>query len=250
MARKPTATVKLVDNDLSERRITRVTNSLKIRLDDLRTFKPLTQNQKLFFDYYAEGGYFMTLTGSAGTGKSFISLYKALEEVLDKSNTFNKVVIVRSGVQTRDVGFTPGSIEDKMSLYEAPYHQICEALFGRKDAYTRLSEQSHIEFVSTSFLRGCTFDDAIVIVDECQSMTFHELSSIITRVGHRSKIIFCGDTKQNDLIKNKHDVSGITEFINVADNMKEFTRINFTSDDIVRSSLVKSWIIACEKLGV
>lgn len=181
---------------------------------------------------------------------TFVVLYKALEEVLDKSNPFKKVIIVRSAVQGRDLGFTPGSVEEKMSLYEQPYHQICETLFGRKDAYQRLCEQDYIEFVSTSFLRGCTFDDAIVVVDECQSMTFHELSSIVTRVGYRSKIIFCGDTKQNDLIKNKHDVSGLSSFLKIADTMSEFHRIHFTPDDICRSSLVKSWIIACEKLDV
>jgi len=222
---------------------------LKIRIDDLKTFDPLTENQKLFFDAYKRQDYFMMLSGSAGVGKSFIALYKALEEVLDKSNPFKKVIIVRSAVQGRDMGFTPGSVEDKMSLYEQPYHQICETLFGRKDAYQRLCEQDFIQFVSTSFLRGCTFDDAIVVVDECQSMTFHELSSIVTRVGYRSKIIFCGDTKQNDLIKNKHDISGLGDFLRVAETMPEFSRIHFTPEDICRSSLVKSWIIACEKLG-
>ena len=228
----------------------KASNHLKIRIDDLMTFEPLTENQKLFFEAYKRQDYFMMLSGSAGVGKSFIALYKSLEEVLDKSNPFKKIIIVRSAVQGRDLGFTPGSVEEKMSLYEQPYHQICETLFGRKDAYTRLSEQGYIEFVSTSFLRGCTFDDAIVIVDECQSMTFHELSSIVTRVGYRSKIIFCGDTKQNDLIKNKHDTSGLGDFVRVATTMKEFTRIHFTPEDIMRSSLVKSWIIACEKLDI
>lgn len=225
-------------------------NSLKVSINDLKVFDPLTDNQKLFFDAYKRQDYFLMLSGSAGVGKSFIALYKSLEEVLDKGNPFKKIIIVRSAVQGRDLGFTPGSVEEKMSLYEQPYHQICETLFDRKDAYTRLSEQGYIEFVSTSFLRGCTFDDAIVIVDECQSMTFHELSSIVTRVGYRSKIIFCGDTKQNDLIKNKHDTSGLSDFIKVASTMKEFTRIHFTPEDIMRSSLVKSWIIACEKLDI
>ena len=246
MARKQT-----VDND-GEHKVTtpKPGTHLKIRIDDLKTFDPLTDNQKKFFEAYKRQDYFMMLSGSAGVGKSFIAIYKALEEVLDKSNPFKKVIIVRSAVQGRDMGFTPGSVEDKMSLYEQPYHQICETLFGRKDAYQRLCEQDFIQFVSTSFLRGCTFDDAIVVVDECQSMTFHELSSIVTRVGYRSKIIFCGDTKQNDLIKNKHDVSGLSDFLRVAETMHEFSRIHFTPEDICRSSLVKSWIIACEKMDI
>ena len=243
--------VEFDDNrQASEKHQPQTTNSLKLKLDNLKTFEPLTENQKLFFDAYKKQEYFIMLSGSAGVGKSFIALYKALEEVMDKSNPFKKVIIVRSAVQGRDLGFTPGSVEEKMSLYEQPYHQICETLFGRKDAYQRLCEQDCIEFVSTSFLRGCTFDDAIVVVDECQSMTFHELSSIVTRVGYRSKIIFCGDTKQNDLIKNKHDVSGLSSFLKIAETMHEFHRIHFTPDDICRSSLVKSWIIACEKLDV
>jgi predicted ribonuclease YlaK len=251
MARKQQTTNLGNDSDNEHKVVTpKPGTHLKIRIDDLKTFDPLTENQKLFFDAYKRQDYFMMLSGSAGVGKSFIALYKALEEVLDKSNPFKKVIIVRSAVQGRDMGFTPGSVEDKMSLYEQPYHQICETLFGRKDAYQRLCEQDYIQFVSTSFLRGCTFDDAIVVVDECQSMTFHELSSIVTRVGYRSKIIFCGDTKQNDLIKNKHDISGLGDFLRVAETMPEFSRIHFTPEDICRSSLVKSWIIACEKMDI
>ena len=251
MARKQQSTNLGNDSDNEHKVVTpKPGTHLKIRIDDLKTFDPLTENQKLVFDAYKRQDYFMMLSGSAGVGKSFIALYKALEEVLDKSNPFKKVIIVRSAVQGRDMGFTPGSVEDKMSLYEQPYHQICETLFGRKDAYQRLCEQDFIQFVSTSFLRGCTFDDAIVVVDECQSMTFHELSSIVTRVGYRSKIIFCGDTKQNDLIKNKHDISGLGDFLKVAETMPEFSRIHFTPEDICRSSLVKSWIIACEKMDI
>jgi phosphate starvation-inducible PhoH-like protein len=144
----------------------------------------------------------------------------------------------------------PGDLEEKMQIYEQPYVEICQTLFDRSDAWTRLKEQGHARFISTTAIRGITIDDAIIIVDECQSMTWHELSSVITRTGHRSKIIFVGDLKQNDLVKTRNDVSGLQEFLNVAGTMDEFTRINFTSEDIVRSSLVKSFIVACEKLGV
>jgi phosphate starvation-inducible PhoH-like protein len=227
----------------------RQTNALKVRIDDLKTFQPLTENQKIFFDAYKQGDYFVALLGSPGVGKTFLAVYKALEEVLDKSNPFKQVVIVRSAVQVRDQGYVPGDLNEKMEMYEVPYKEICETLFGRGDAWDRLKEQHHARFISTSAIRGISIDEAIIIVDECQSMSWHELSSIITRVGHRSKIIFVGDLKQNDLIKNKNDVSGLANFLNVARHMDEFTEIIFTPEDIVRSSLVKSWIISCEKLG-
>ena len=225
-------------------------NRLKMRIEDLKTFAPLTENQGLFFNSYKVGEYFMMLSGSAGTGKSFIALYKSLEEVMDKGNSFNQVLIVRSAVQTRDVGFLKGSLEEKTSLYEEPYVQICATLFGKKDAYQRLKEQGYIEFTTTTAMRGLSIDNSVVVVDECQNMTWGELSTVITRIGHQSKIVFVGDTKQNDLTKKSSEVSGMPDFLTVANSMPEFCRIHFTPEDIVRSSLVKSWIIACEKLGL
>lgn len=216
---------------------------LKIKLDHLKTFEPLTSNQRKFFEAYKRGDYFIALHGVAGTGKSFIALYKAIEEVLDKSNPFNKVIIVRSAVQGREIGHLPGDIEGKLEIYQQPYVQICETLFGRKDGYQRLEEQHVIEFISTSFIRGMTFDDAIIIVDEMQNMTYEEIDTVMTRVGHRSKIIWCGDYRQCDL-KKKDDKSGILKFFDIAHLMSAFTRVEFTTDDIVRSSLVKDYILA------
>jgi predicted ribonuclease YlaK len=246
MARKSTAN-NVIESKSSTNK---PTNHLKLRIDDLRTFQPLTDNQKQFFDAYKRGDYFMGLFGSPGVGKTFLALLKGLEEVMDKSNSFDKIVVVRSAVQVRDQGYVPGDLEEKMQIYEQPYKEICHTLFDRSDAWDRLKEQGHARFISTTAIRGISIDDAIIIVDECQSMTWHELSSVITRTGHRSKIIFVGDLKQNDLVKSRNDVSGLREFLNVAETMKEFTRINFTSEDIVRSSLVKSFIVACEKLGI
>lgn len=226
------------------------TNHLKLRIDDLKTFEPLTDNQKKFFDCYKRGDYFIGLFGSPGVGKTFLALLKGLEEVLDKGNSFDKIVVVRSAVQVRDQGFVPGDLDEKMQIYEQPYVEVCNTLFGRPDAWARLKEQGHARFISTTAIRGISIDDAVIIVDECQSMTWHELSSVITRTGHRSKILFVGDLKQNDLVKSRNDVSGLQDFLRVAGTMKEYTQINFTSEDIVRSSLTKSWIVACEKLGV
>ncbi len=233
-----------LDNNKPEARLKSVSNTLRIRIDDLKTFEPLTANQKLFYDAYKRGDYFVALHGVAGTGKTFIALYKALEEVLDKSNPFNKIIIVRSAVPSREVGHLPGDLDEKTEIYRQPYQQICHTLFGKKDAYQRLEEQGHIEFISTSFIRGMSFDDAIIIVDEMQNLTYEEIDTVMTRVGYRSKIIWCGDYRQTDLNKKKNDMSGILKFFDIAMHMGAFTRIEFSPDDIVRSSLVKDYILA------
>ena len=246
MARKQTANTE-TENTSTHKNGNNTNHHLKLRIDDLKTFDPLTDHQKQFFDAYKRGDYFIALHGVAGTGKTFIALYKALEEVLDKSNPFNKIIIVRSAVQSREIGHLPGDASEKMEIYEQPYRQICETLFGRRDAYQRLDEQGHISFISTSFIRGMTWDDAIIIVDECQNLTWEEIHTCMTRVGYRSKIIWCGDYRQTDLNKKKNDLSGLNKFLDIASLMSSHTRIEFTVDDIVRSSLVKDWIVATMK---
>ena len=221
-------------------------NSLRVKLDDMITIEPLTQVQREFFTAYQRSDYFIALHGVAGTGKTYIALYKALEEVLDRNNPFNRVTVIRSSVQGRDMDFLPGDANEKMDIYTQPYKQICSELFRRKDAWDRLEEQGHIEFVSTSFIRGMTFNNSVLVVDEMQNMSFEELDTIITRVGSKSKIIFCGDYRQTDL-KKKEDKSGILKFLEIAGNMREFSRFEFGIDDIVRSSLVKNYIVAKTK---
>ena len=247
MARKQTANTETENTTTHKNGNGNTNHHLKLRIDDLKTFDPLTDHQKQFFDAYKRGDYFIALHGVAGTGKTFIALYKALEEVLDKSNPFNKIIIVRSAVQSREIGHLPGDASEKMEIYEQPYRQICETLFGRRDAYQRLDEQGHISFISTSFIRGMTWDDAIIIVDECQNLTWEEIHTCMTRVGYRSKIIWCGDYRQTDLNKKKNDLSGLNKFLDIASLMSSHTRIEFTVDDIVRSSLVKDWIVATMK---
>ena len=219
-----------------------ISQKLKIRLDDLLTFEPLTDNQRRFFELYKNNNVII-LHGVAGTGKTFIALYKALEEVLDRSSSYNQVVIVRSAVPSREIGHLPGDEKEKTEVYTMPYVDICNDLFNRADAFQRLTEQGAVNFLVTSFVRGITLDDSIVIVDEAQNMTDMELNSIITRIGERSKIIFCGDFRQTDLYK-KTDMSGLKKFMVIADMMPSFKIIEFDIGDIVRSNIVKEYIIA------
>ena len=186
-----------------------------------------------------------SLTDDA-TGKSFCAMYRSLEEVLDKGNPFSKIVIVRSAVPSRELGHLPGSVDEKMEIYELPYIQICHTLFGRQDAYQRLKEAKNIEFIPTSYVRGMTLDNCVVLFDEVQNCTYQEISSVVTRIGYNSKLIMCGDIKQNDLLYKKTDTTGYSKFIDIARSMEEFTEIVFNIDDIVRSDLVKSFIIAEE----
>ena len=219
----------------------------KVRIDDLLTFSPITKTQEKTFEAYNNNKHLL-LHGIAGTGKTFMSLYLALEEVLDPSTVFDDVFIVRSVVSTRDIGFLPGDEQEKVSIYEAPYRSICRELFGMKDAYDALKQQNNIKFMSTSFIRGITINNAVVIVDECQNLNFHELDSIITRVGKNSKIIFCGDYTQTDLTR-ENDKRGILNFMKILKSIGEFETIEFNIDDIVRSDFLKSYIIAKYKLG-
>ena len=219
----------------------------KVRIDDLLTFKPITKNQTKTYEAYKQNKNLL-LHGIAGTGKTFLSLYLALEEVLDPSTVFDDVFLVRSVVSTRDIGFLPGDEQEKVSIYEAPYRSICRELFGIKDAYDALKQQGNIKFMSTSFIRGITINNAVVIVDECQNLNFHELDSIITRIGKNSKIIFCGDYTQTDLTR-EYDKRGIINFMNILKSLKEFETVEFMIDDIVRSDFLKSYIIAKYKMG-
>lgn len=207
----------------------------------LKNIKPKTKNQeRIFKDFVNERN--LLIHGYPGTGKSFVSLYLALNEI-ENFKSYHNVTIIRSVVPSRDMGFLPGSIKDKSKVYEMPYQSICSELYGRGDAYDILKNKKIINFETSSFLRGLTFENTIVIVDECQNMTFQELSTIITRVGNNSKIIFCGDYRQTDL-KYENERSGIFYFMEIIMRMKNyFSLIELDEEDIVRSGLVKDFII-------
>lgn len=215
--------------------------------DRLVDVKPVTENQKKLFDLYNEQKH-LFVYGCAGTGKTFCSLYLALKDVLNEITPYDRVVIVRSLVATREIGFLPGDHEDKSSLYQIPYKNMVKYMFEMtSDAefemlYGNLKQQESIKFWSTSFIRGTTLDNCIIIVDETQNLNFHELDSIITRVGEDSKIIFCGDATQSDLTRN-NERDGIINFMKIIERMPEFETVQFTTDDIVRSGLVKSYLV-------
>jgi phosphate starvation-inducible protein PhoH len=218
-------------------------SKLKIRIDDLATFDALTETQGHFFCNYNTHKAFL-LHGSAGTGKTFIALYKALEEVLDKANPYQKVIIVRSAVPSREIGHLPGDYDEKTEIYSLPYQAMVEEMFpSKQQVYQRLMEQKYLYFMCTSFVRGITLDDAIIIVDECQNMNDMELNSIMTRVGRNTKILYCGDFRQTDLYR-RNDMSGLSKFHIIAEMMPSFCLMEFTSDDIIRSDLVKEYIQA------
>jgi phosphate starvation-inducible PhoH-like protein len=212
----------------------------------LKEVTPKTQAQQDVFDSYDEG-FNICLHGLAGTGKSFVSLYLAYKDIL-KGN-YEKVVIVRSTVPSREVGFLPGTLEEKTKIYEIPYIAITNNLFGRGDAYNMLKEKQVVEFMTTSFERGITIDNAIVIVDEIQNMSFHELDTTITRLGEGCRLILSGDLDQTDLWK-KNDPTGLPNFMQIIKNMESFDIIEFLVEDVVRSGLVKEYLVTKHHLGI
>jgi len=215
---------------------------------NLKRVHPLTENQKKTFDAFHQGKHLM-LHGMAGTGKTFLSMYLAINDLMSGTSEQEKIYVIRSVVPTRDMGFLPGSQKEKMKVYEAPYYAICSELFERGDAYDILKQKNAIEFMSTSFVRGTTLNNCYVIVDEINNMTFHELDSVITRIGKNCRVIFCGDFRQSDLTREQ-ERNGLKEFMKVIDRLSDFEYIDFLEADIVRSKLVKEYIIARQKLGL
>ena len=205
----------------------------------LREIEPLTRNQVRAFDSNKH----LILHGLAGTGKTFISCYLAFDDMA--KGEYEKLVIIRSAVPTRDIGFLPGTEKEKSSVYEEPYKDIANKIFGRGDAYGILKQKSLVEFMTTSFIRGITLKHAVILIDECQNMSFHELDSIITRMGQNCKVIFCGDFRQADLKQN-----GMQDFLKILKRMNEFDFIEFEVEDIVRSEFVKNYIIAKNELNL
>jgi predicted ribonuclease YlaK len=229
-------------------------NKKDITYNQLTTIKPVTDSQKNVFESWKKDKN-QFLFGCAGTGKTFISLYLALKQVLNPETPFDRVIVVRSLIPTREIGFLPGDEEDKAALYQVPYSNMMQFMFEQPNEqafsmlYERLKSQGSFFFLSTSFLRGLTFDNSIIIVDECQNLNFHELDTIITRVGQNSKIFFCGDFGQSDLTK-LNEKNGLMDFLQILQNMDEFDCTEFNIGDIVRSGFVRNYLIQKTKLGM
>ena len=225
-----------------------------INADLMKPIEALTENQQELFRCYKNDQNIVAY-GCAGTGKTFVTLYNALRDVLDPKTPYEKIYIVRSLVATREIGFLPGDHEDKSSLYQIPYKNMVKYMFEMPTdtdfemLYGNLKAQGTISFWSTSFIRGTTLDNSIIIVDEFQNLNFHELDSIITRVGENTRICFCGDATQSDLQKT-NERNGIVDFMRILRAMPSFDIIEFGLDDIVRSGLVKSYIINKINLGL
>ena len=249
MARKKTANP--VPFGMSNKQMKR---KKPINLDLMRSVEPLTDNQETLFHAYKKDQNIVAY-GAAGTGKTFITLYNALQDVLDERSPYEKIYIVRSLVATREIGFLPGDHEDKSSLYQIPYKNMVKYMFEMPDdsafemLYGNLKTQGTIGFWSTSFIRGTTLDNAIIIVDEFQNLNFHELDSIITRIGENSKIMFCGDATQTDLVKT-NEKNGIVDFMRILNVMPSMEVIEFGVEDIVRSGLCKEYLVAKAELNL
>ena len=226
----------------------------EISSSNLIKVNPITEGQKSVFETWKKGQN-QILFGCAGTGKTFISLYLAIQDVLNLQTKYEKVILVRSLIPTREIGFLPGDEEDKAALYQVPYQNMVKFMFEQPNEqafsmlYDRLKNQGSLYFLSTSFLRGLTFDNSIIIVDECQNLNFHELDTITTRVGQDSKIVFCGDFSQTDLLK-QNEKNGLHDFLRILMEMQEFNCVEFNIGDIVRSGFVRKYLIQKTKLGI
>ena len=220
----------------------------KARYEDLFEFEPQTANQEKAFKSWDDGDN-LVLAGSAGTGKTFVALYLALESILERETPYNKVIIVRSVVPTRDMGYLPGTIEEKKEVFETPYKAISNELFGDAATYNKMVSSHQLEFTTTSFIRGLTIDNSIIIVDEMQNLNFHELDSVITRVGNNCRVIFSGDYHQSDF-KDEAERDGIQRFLRIIEQLKNFSVITFGWADIVRSDFLRDYIMTKEMLGM
>ena len=219
-----------------------------VKYEDLYSISPETNNQEKAFELWDNGDN-LVLAGSAGTGKTFVALYLALESVLERDTPYHKVIIVRSVVPIRDMGFLPGTLEEKKEVFETPYKAICTQLFNDDKAYNKMINNHQIEFTTTSYIRGLTIDNAIVIVDEMQNLNFHELDSVITRVGENCRIIFSGDYYQSDFTRDD-EKDGLQRFLRIVEQLKNFGVITFNWHDIVRSDFLRDYIMTKEMLGL
>jgi len=241
--KKSSKNLKVIKNNVMAEKSHRKNKTLSYH--DLKVVKPLTPPQRQMMESYYAGNSILAM-GSAGTGKTLIALYLALSDMLDKNQPIDNIKIIRSIVPTREVGHLPGTYEEKIAIYELPYIDLFSWLFGMPTSYEKFKASGKVEFCSTSYLRGCTWDDSVIIVDEIQNLNFYEINTVMTRVGQNSKVILAGDTKQTDLFKSGRDVSCMNKLEKALSNNPYFDIVYFHEQDIVRSDFVKSWIQSIE----
>ena len=232
------ATIKKRKQTESKRQQSSIDPSFK-----LRSILPMTDGQKDVIEAYDEG-HNLFLYGVAGTGKTFMSLYLALRDVMACKKNYHRVYIVRSSVPSRDMGFMPGTLQEKMEVYEAPYRAMINKLFSRDDAWQIITAKGAVQLISTSYLRGITLENCVVIFDETQNASFQEMDTVVTRIGDNCRIVLCGDIEQCDLLRKKNDITGFPAFAEIIKSMEEFRSVEFDIDAIVRSGIVKSYILA------
>ena len=213
-------------------------------IHDLRAIRPLTQKQEDMFQLWFQGDN-VCAHGSAGTGKTFLALYLAMSEMLEFKE-HQQIIIVRSAVAAREIGHLPGTKEEKEEIFEIPYMDILHDLFGRKSTYKDMKDAGMIKFMTTSHIRGLTWDNAIIIIDEIQNMCFDEIDSVMTRIGKNTKVIACGDHKKQCDLK-KHEVSGVGRMLKAFETMSGFANVEYTFEDVVRSEVVKNWLKATDQ---
>lgn len=239
----------LLTDELNRQAIKEGPKRKKWSVHDIKAIMPKTDTQRDFFESYFTGNH-VVASGFPGTGKTYISMWLALQSIFSVDQKQDKLIIVRSAVASREIGFLPGTKEEKMEPFEAPYKDIVADLIGKGTSYEDMRDAGKIEFMPTSYLRGLTWDNCVVLIDEIQNLSWMEIHTVITRLGKNSRLLICGDISQNDLAGKRFEETGIANFLKVAKEMTSFDIIEFTKHDVVRSGLVKEWIIAKEELGL
>lgn len=222
----------------------------KWSLHDLKNIKPISSAQRMLFESYLAHDNHVVANGFPGTGKTYLSFWLGLNSVLSPDEPQDRIIVVRSAVPARDIGFLPGDAKEKMAPFEVAYKDIVHDLIGKSTSYEDMCEAGKIEFMPTSFLRGLTWDNAVVILDEIQNLTWQEIHTVMTRIGKNTRVLVCGDVSQNDLQNKRNEETGIGNFLTVAERMNTFDIVNFTKHDVVRSGFVKDWILAKEDLAL
>lgn len=218
----------------------------KWSLHDLKNIKPMTESQRQLFEAYLASEAHVIANGFPGTGKTYLSFWLALNSVLSPDTDQDQIIVVRSAVPSRDIGFLPGTEKEKMAPFEVAYKDIVQDLIGKPSSYDDMCEAGKIKFMPTSFLRGLTWDNAVIIIDEIQNLSWQEIHTVMTRIGKNSRVLVCGDISQNDLASKRYEESGIQNFLKVAKRMRSFELVEFTKHDVVRSGFVRDWILAKE----